>query len=1053
MARAGFIQRDRTQLSAWNPDEVQSQVLALAQSHSAAVIGAPGTGKTRLLIELVAARVAAGMNPDNIVVLTANRVAAGRLRNALALRLGIPTNGALARTPGSLAFALAQEQAYLRGEQNPRLLTGSEQDSIISELLSGHLLDGRGPVWPEPLVPEVRSRRAFRSELRDLLARATELGWGPAQLAEQGRSREHPEWVAAAQLWEEYRSVIASMRTTAFDSSELLAMGAHALSDPTVMSHVELVLVDDAQEITQGTLRILQAFATREVPVIVAGDPDITSTSFRGALPQFLGRCATELGLSADQVTTFVLPRVYRHGPTLRSVVSKVTDLGSALAGQQRKAISAVADAEYIPLEVCDRGSRRAETTALARELRQHHVLRGTPWSAMVVVVRTSSLVPQIARALAVAEVPTRTLLSERSLKEHPAALDLISAVAVAMGRQQLTPAVAQDLLVSPLVGLTVLDLRRLRQALRHEELAQGGVRTGEELLTAALRSPGDLLTLDFAPARRAAHFAQTLEKLAQESVAGRSIEELLWTVWDRSGLATKWASEALSSGLIADDANRNLDGVMALFTSAKRYVERYPDRPAAEFIAELLEADVPEDTLAPQAQADAVLVCTPSSLIGTEFEVVAVSAVQENLWPNLRPRGSLLHAQELAADTVGVAVDFVAARKEVLEDELRMFALAVSRARSHVIVTATANDDTLPSAFFRRVESLIPAPTEQPSQQTSLVEYPLTLRGLVGSLRRALTQSLQQGAIPDRDAAAALAKLCAAEVPGAAPTQWYGLLDPSTTEPLVDLSLPDARVSVSPSKLETWEKNQLAWFIESVVGRTSTSAQGIGTIVHKVMEDASAEPEAPLDADSLWQSVDERWHELSFDAPWLDEAERRRVRKMVAALSEYLQNFRNEGKTLLASEGGFTIELEHATVRGYIDRIEQDTFGQVVIVDLKTGKYFPAAQDVPQHAQLACYQLAVADGALTEVPAGATPGGAKLLYVTNGVRGKLYREIIQDSYDEESLAAIRERILSAASGMAGNTFLAPVVIHEEKGNPHSRYEFRIHTVPAVSSS
>ena len=89
----------------------------------------------------------------------------------------------------------------------------------------------------------------------------------------------------------------------------------------------------------------------------------------------------------------------------------------------------------------------------------------------------------------------------------------------------------------------------------------------------------------------------------------------------------------------------------MALFTSAKRYVERYPDRPAAEFIAELLDADVPEDTLAPQAQADAVLVCTPSALIGTEFDVVAVAAVQENLWPNLRPRGSLLHAQDVMGD------------------------------------------------------------------------------------------------------------------------------------------------------------------------------------------------------------------------------------------------------------------------------------------------------------------------------------------------------------------------------------------------------------------
>jgi superfamily I DNA/RNA helicase/RecB family exonuclease len=1053
VAKAGFIEREQTHLAVWNPDQTQAQILDLSLGVSAAIMGAPGTGKTRLLIELVAARVASGVNPDNIVVLTPNRVAAGRLRNALALRLGIPTNGALARTPGSLAFALAQEQAYQQGREQPQLLTGSEQDSIIAELLAGHVADGAGPHWPEPLVPEVRARRAFRSELRDLFSRATELGWGPTDLARQGHSREHPEWSAAATFWEEYRSVIANVRTHSFDSAELLALGAHALTDRQVMPHVQLVVVDDAQEITQGAVRMLQAFAARGVPVIAAGDPDITSTSFRGAVPQFLGRFATEVGINTDLSRTFVLPQVYRHGPAIRALVSKVTEMGSAHAGQQRKAVSVALDAQHMPIEVCERGSRMTETTAIARSLREHHILRGTSWNRMVVVVRTSSLVPQVARSLAVLEVPTRTLLSERSLKEHPAALDLIAAIGVAMGRMELTPAVVQDLLLSPMVGLTVLDLRRLRQALRHDELAQGGVHTGEELLTAALSNPGDLLTLDFGPARRAAHFAQTLAQLSQESLAGHSIEELLWTVWERSGLAKTWGTEALGSGLVADDANRNLDGVMALFTSAKRYVERYPDRPAAEYIAELLEADVPEDTLAPQALAEAVLVCTPSALIGTEFDVVAVAAVQENLWPNLRPRGSLLHAQELSTASSGVSQDFAAARKEVLEDELRMFALAVSRATSHVIVTATANDDTLPSPFVRRAQALVTSAEKQSSASSRIAEYPLTLRGMVGSLRRELTLSLRSGGPVDPALASALAKLAAAEVPGATPQQWYGMLEPSTTEPLVDLSEPDAQVSVSPSRLETWEKNQLAWFIESVVGRTSTSAQGIGTIVHAVMEDASADPHAPLDADTLWNAVDKRWHELSFDAPWLNEGERRRVRKMVVALSEYLQNFRKDDKTLLASEGGFTLELGHATVRGFIDRIEQDVLGQVVIVDLKTGKYFPAAKDVPEHAQLACYQLAVAEGALDVVPAGATPGGAKLLYVTNGVRGKLYREIIQDTYDEEALAQIRQRIEDAATGMAGTTFSAPLVIQEEKGDPHSRYEFRIHTAPAVSSS
>ena len=1056
MASTGFIQREIAPARTFIPDDVQAQILALPADTSAVIVGAPGTGKTATLMELVAARVAAGMNPDNIVVLSPNRIAAGRLRNALGLRLGIATNGALARTPGSLAFALAQQQAFAEGLEPPRLLTGSEQDSIIAELLAGHTEDGTGPQWPDPLVPEVRARRAFRSELRDLFARATEMGWGPEELAQQGQTRQHPEWVAAAEFWNSYQQVIAGFRFSSFDSSELLSMAAGAVASAEVMPDVELFLIDDAQEITAGAIRLLRAFAQRGIPIIAAGDPDITSTGFRGAVPNFLGRFGIELGIKPTQVSSFVLPRVYRHGPTVRSVVKKMTEMGTAESGAQRQAISAEEDSSTHPVVVLERGSRTAEMTALALQLREKHILGSTAWSQMVVVVRTGALVPQVARALAVAEVPTRTLLSERSLKEHPAALDLIAAIAVAMGRLELSPAVVADLLTSPMVGLTALEVRRVRLALRHEELESGGVRTGEELLTNALNQPADLLTLDFGPARRVARFAETLGLLREGIAAGESIEELLWTVWDRSGLADTWGSEALSSGLIADDAHRNLDGVMALFTSAKRYVERYPDRPASEFIAELLDADVPEDTLAPQAVHDSVLVCTPSALIGTQFSVVALAAVQENIWPNLRPRGSLLHAQELASDSVGVEMDFAAARASVLDDELRMFALAASRATTSVVMTATASDDVLPSPFLRRVQALMGVTgASAPAERNTLAEYPLTLRGMAGSLRRALTSELRksEGSPRVQQLASALAKLSQQEIPGAHPQSWYGLTSPSTLEPLYDLTQPEVRVPVSPSKLETWEKNQLAWFIESVVGRTSSSAQGIGTIVHKVMEDAGNNPELPIDTESLWSAVDARWHELSFDAPWLNEAERRRVRKMVAALSEYLQNFNADQKTLLANEGGFTLELGQATVRGYIDRIEQDVQGHVVIVDLKTGKYYPAAKDIPEHAQLACYQLALSSQVLEDVPIDAPNGGAKLIYLTNGVKGKLYREIVQEPYDEKALAAIRERIELAAQGMAGNSFTAPVVIKEALGDPHSRYEFRIHTVSAVSAS
>jgi superfamily I DNA/RNA helicase/RecB family exonuclease len=1028
-------------------DAVQQRVIDADSHTSISLLGAPGSGKTHTLIELVAHRIAQGLRPEQIIVLTPHRLAANRLRDSLALRIERATNGPLARTPSSLAFAIAQESARKNGTELPRMLTGSEQDAILADLIAGDIAEGTGPVWPDPLVPEVRTRRAFRSELRDLFSRSTERGMTPDDLSQLGTQRNFPQWIAAASVWRDYRAVLASFRHTSFDSSEFLALATTALGHPDVLSDVSLVVVDDAQELTFGAMRLLRAMASRGMTIVASGDPDVTSTAFRGALPNFLGRMAVELDL--PHVETIVLESVYRHGPQIRQLVQNFSHGGTQEAGLQRKAVSVVENAQEHSVITRQGSSRHQELSAISRVLRREHIEHGVPWSSMVVVVRNGSIVPHVARALAVLEVPTRTLLSERSLTEQPVAMDLIAVLAVAMGRLPLSYQTTVELLTSPLVSLSTLELRRLRMALRQEELAQGGSATGEELLVSALQDSRLLLTLDFAPARRVTRFSQLLSDLTQASLKGDTIQELLWRVWEYSGLATVWSEQALGSGLLADEAHRNLDGVMALFTSAQRYVERYPDRPAAEFIAEMLQSDVPEDTLAPQAYSDAVLVCTPTAVIGDQRDVVVVAAVQENIWPNLKPRGSLLFAQELATEQRGGQLDPQAQRKSVLEDEQRMFALAVSRAQKSVIVTSSVSDEDVPSAFFFATKTL----TED-DDSIEHVNYPLTLRGITGYLRHALTTELSHNTGSDTisDLASALAKLSAAGVPGANPEQWYGLTPPSTSQPLADLEDPEAVVSVSPSKLDTFEKNQLAWFIESVVGRTSGTAQGIGSIIHTVMEHASEHSE-PLSSDELWQQVDSRWQELSFEAPWLSEATRKKARKMVDSLAQYLDDFHADGKTLLASEGGFSLDVGRARVRGYIDRIEQDSIGRVVIVDLKTGKNVPGKKDIPEHAQLACYQLALTEGALEAVPDGLEPGGAKLIYISDGVSGKLYREVIQDTYDEKAIGDIAERIERAATLMAGTSFQVPLLVSEERGDPYSRYEFRIHTVPAVSAS
>lgn len=1001
-------------------DASQRAVLDLADESSAAIIGAPGSGKTATLIELVAHRVEQrGFAPEELLVLTSSRTTATRLRDILALRLTVPTNGPIARTVNSLAFEIVGNAARAAGVEAPRLATGGDQDSDIAQLIDGHLEDGSGPTWPEQLAPGVRRLRGFRTELRELLGRSTEYGVTPERLRGLGADRDRPEWVAAADFFTDYFSVVSSSRSTQLDSTELVQFAIAALGrgeGGESVDRLRLVIVDDLQEATRSTIGLLAALADRGVSVIAFGDPDVAANAFRGGEPDALARLGVLLALPS--LATLALSTVHRQGEILRGFTRRITErIGTAGVFGQREAQAATAaddvpagSPDFAPVLTVLAESPARQWACIARQLRERHLLGGIAWNRMAVIVRSGSQVPQIARALALAEVPTRTAVGGRALRDDHAARALLTVVDVGVGRTPLDPAIAADLLLGPFGGLDKLALRRVRLALRAEELAGGGHRSSDELLVEALEAPGRFATIDHRVGRNADRLARTLDAIGVAASDGATIEELLWLAWDRSGLAPEWFSRATSVGIAADEANRDLDGVVALFTAAKRFVERQPGTAAGIFLDGVLDAEVPEDTLSPQSLSDAVLVTTASGTVGLEFEIVVIAALQDGVWPNLRLRGSLLYPQELVRVMTGLGDVVLDERRQVRDDELRMFALAVSRARRQVILAAVDNEDESPSVLF----SL--APTDAPVVDTAALR-PLSLRALTGRLRRELVQERRTGA--ERAAAAsALARLALERIPGADPEDWHGLVNVSTTDPVF---ADDEQVPVSPSRLEAFEDSPVDWFIDSVSGTQSSTAMGLGTIVHWAMETATDST-----VEAVWGAIEARWNELAFESPWLAEQQKRAARVLAAGVAEYLADFAREGKTLVGAESRFSIDLDRATVNGSIDRVERAPDGSVVIVDLKTGTPIVTQPKIDAHPQLGTYQLAYVQGVLDEFLdelGQHRSGGAKLLFVKKGTRGKLYREGSQPALDEEQLEGFRTRIRQAAIGMAAAAF------------------------------
>jgi len=1031
-------------------------VATLLDGEHAAVFGAPGSGKTRLVLELVADRVERlGYATDEVLVLSATRASATALRDELAVRLGVTTRGPVARTANSLAFQLVRA---FTGEP-VTLLTGAEHDQIVGELLEGGIRDGFGPAWPDPLTPEVRALRGFRSELRDVMMRAVEHGVDAATLARLGERAARPEWVAAAGFLAEYAEVKEQLRPTQFDSAELGAFAAAIVRRSTVdpeasaalgtLAGLRLLVVDDAQEATEATAAMLGAFAARGVAVVAFGDPDVASNGFRGGRPELLG----SLGVVLDgaPVRRVVLDGVHRGRPAVRDLVRSVTaHIGTALGGAHRQAplvpaLDTVGEAgsdgddPVAPLLGIEAASHAAECQAVAGLLRERHLLDGVPWSSMAVVVRSGADVPAFERGLALADVPTAGDAARTALRDAPAAASMLRAASLVLGREGLTPEVAVEVLTGPLGRLDGVGLRRLRLALRHEELAAGGARSGDELLVDALAAPGGFETVDAAPGRRAARLAKLLAAARAVAEAGGTIEEVLWSLWEASGLAGEWGSQAKGTGVLADEANRALDAVVALFAAATRYVEREPDAPAARFVDEVLASELPEDSLAPRRSAETVLVTTPPALIGREFDVVVVAGLQDGVWPNLRPRGTLLHAgllpRVVAAARAGAplptAETVSEARTSVRGDEFRLFALAASRARRQLVLSCTANDEEQPSMLMAYATERV-----RPRRR------PLHLRGLVGTLRRELV------ATGDFEAAAALALLAEEGVPGAHPDDWYGLPQPSTTAPLVDLEGdPEALVAVSPSQIDRAEESPLGWFIDRVAAPPSGIAASIGTLVHAVVEEAGARDDGDTSIETLWASVEERWRELRFEAGWVAERERRGARRMTEGASDYLTVFRDDRKVLLGAEGRFTLVVDRVRITGTIDRVEASPDGTTVIVDLKTGRTPPTADQTAQHPQLAAYQLAArAD----EVPNAGTLGGAKLVYLAKPVRGLAFTERAQQPFDDEAEAAFRERLGAVARTMSGSEFEGPGELGFR--SRFGAWQYRVHLVPAVSA-
>jgi superfamily I DNA/RNA helicase/RecB family exonuclease len=1027
-------------------DDAQQRVV----NHAAGpllVLAGPGTGKTTAIVEAVVHRISdRGIDPARVLVLTFSRKAAEELRERITLRLGRTTRQPLALTFHSYAYALVRREFAGDGDEPPTLLSGPEQLLEVRRLLRGEAEDG-GMNWPERLRPALGTR-GFAAELRDFLLRAAERGLDGRGLARLGRQRRRDDWVAAGAFLERYAGRFDLAPVPAYDYAEIVRIAAGLLGRAATRSRerqaYDAVLVDEYQDTDPAQENLLHALAGDGRELIVVGDPDQSIYGFRGADTRAVSRFAERFRApDGSPAQVIALRTCRRSGEFLLAASRRVAARLPAAQADQNPGTEREHRA-LIPLPGAEPGSARIivaataaqEASMIADVLRRAHLMDGLSWSSMAVLVRSATRqVPVLHRALAAAGVPVAIVGDELPLAAEPGTRPLLTLLDCALRPGALDEQAAAELLTGPLGGTDALGLRRLRRALRAVAQAAGEP-PGEEPLAAALRDRRELALIGdgreaggapsgsaVAAARRVAD----LLALAAESAREGSAHDVLWAVWNASGLAESWQQASAAGGARGAAADADLDAVVALFDAAARFTARLPQGSPRLFLDRLAGQEIVGDTLAERAaRGEGVAVLTAHRAKGLEWDLVVVAGVQEGTWPDVRTRGSLLSMDELveavaAGDGAGPpghadsGADAAAAAlaSKLLDEERRLFYVAVTRARRALIVTAVGGADAeeRPSRFLAELAG----GDIEPEQVIGAGRRWLSLPALTAELRRAAADATL--AEPVRRAAAGqLARLAAAGVRGASPRHWYALTELSTPDPVME-----GTVRLSPSQVENFTRCGLRWLLESAAGVTTPGVlRHFGIVIHAA---AALAAEGADDAD-ITKRIDEAWQHLDFGSSWYSAKQRDQAERMVR---KFLAWHQANPRELIAVERDLRVRVGQVEITGRVDRLERDADGDAIVVDLKTGSSRPADDELDRHPQLGVYQLAVLLGAFEELGL-AQPGGAELVQVGRAsltARARVQRQGSLSADPEPGWA--QDLVETVATGMSGSVFTAQV--------------------------
>lgn len=1003
--------------TAWD-DSQKSVFDALEGGGNLHVVGGPGSGKTTVVVEAMRRALDRPFDDEwwaPALVMVPDRRRAVHIEGLLAKAVrgrsltGLSAGGShrLVRSLSSYAYfvlALWMVERDAPGER-PTMLSGAKEDAWLQAFLTEN---------PGPFPAQVVGSEPFRMEIRNLMARAGQMGLLPEDLLQLGRALELPLWELAGSAYGEYAGWADAFtpQTAHMDSARIPRVAAHQLRSwdseaerQGVLAKAPLpalLILDDVQDMPASTVPLVQALADAGVQVLLTSSVDEAVAGFRGGDPGLGEEIAQILGArtlrleenhrNEGAVGDLVAGMGRWFGPRRAPDMADAATLGAADTPSSQK--SGGESGGTVSAQVLPTASQ--QNAMIAAILREANLYGGTNWENMAVIARHAGTLEVLEQALTRAEIPVRSGERPVVLSRIPicaATLSLLvpldSSQPADMQREE--DRLAAELVGSPLVRADTLGVFRVLRDFRlsDPQNRELGIRDLLKAISAGQYSaPNPDLRRPFERLQVAARLWSLREK-----ASSLPAEHGLWQIWEGADLGEELRAKSLRRDYRGRIAAEELDAMLALFRKAdlwnqERMEAGIEDGSAAQFAKEILGQSIATDPLVPKGLAESgVTVATPTQAAGSQWDLVVVADLQEGSWPapSRAGLGDRARLENIVADASArgwVAEEPVGAflvdpgalgrihtgteASNRRREEARLLYVAVSRATKDLRLLSVSNEDNAPSSFLSGLEEdgLIATRSARMKPGDG---RPLTLDSVVAAARRTLVGEVADAAARV-DAAKVLALLWDAGLETADPKNWAATGSLSTDAAVLE----QGPLRLGPSTLEQAQNCGLRWFLGSIGGAAQEieedpgdlSAARIGSLIHQIAEEnPRGTPE------ELLEVLHYKWEQqgLGTDTVWQRRALRDAEEK-VARLGAYLSYY--EGEVLI--EQRIRFEVAGAKISGRADRIEIDDQGRARVIDIKTGAVGTVAS-AQENPQLSAYQIGVAES-------GLIPGGAALL-------------------------------------------------------------------------